>query len=67
MTKRFLSILLFLSASVFSFSQSSAAAKFGYVDTDYILSQIPEYKAAQASLIKQVYNGKKKLTPNTQK
>ena len=52
MTKRFLSILLFFSASVFSFSQSSAAAKFGYVDTDYILSQIPEYKAAQSELDK---------------
>ncbi len=29
-----------------------AAAKFGYVDTDYILSQIPEYKAAQSELDK---------------
>lgn len=28
------------------------AAKFGYVDTDYILSQIPEYKAAQTELDK---------------
>lgn len=30
----------------------SGAAKFGYVDTDYILSQIPEYKAAQSELDK---------------
>jgi outer membrane protein len=52
MTKRFLSLLLFLSVSVFAFSQSSGAAKFGYVDTDYILSQIPEYKAAQGELDK---------------
>lgn len=28
------------------------AAKFGYVDTDYILGQIPEYKAAQTELDK---------------
>jgi outer membrane protein len=28
------------------------AAKFGYVDSDYILSQIPEYKAAQSELDK---------------
>ena len=33
------------------FSQGSAA-KFGYVDTDYIMSQIPEYKAAQNELDK---------------
>jgi outer membrane protein len=31
---------------------SQGAAKFGYVDTDYILSQIPEYKAAQSELDK---------------
>lgn len=37
--------------SGFGFAQSGAA-KFGYVDTDYILSQIPEYKAAQAELDK---------------
>ena len=30
----------------------SGAAKFGYVDTDYILGQIPEYKAAQSELDK---------------
>jgi outer membrane protein len=29
-----------------------AAAKFGYVDTDYILGQIPEFKAAQSELDK---------------
>lgn len=43
-------ILLF-SISAVSFSQSGTA-KFGYVDTDYILSQIPEYKAAQSELDK---------------
>src|SRR5215204_3220621 len=30
----------------------SGAAKFGYVDTDYIMSQIPEYKAAQSEIDK---------------
>jgi outer membrane protein len=45
---RFLIPLLFITA--FSFAQS--AAKFGYVDTDYILSQIPEFKAAQSELDK---------------
>lgn len=30
----------------------SFAQKIGYVDTDYILGQIPEYKAAQAELDK---------------
>lgn len=42
------SILLF---SGYAYSQGNAA-KFGYVDTDYILGQIPEYKAAQAELDK---------------
>jgi outer membrane protein len=28
------------------------AAKFGYVDSDYIMGQIPEYKAAQSELDK---------------
>lgn len=30
----------------------SGTAKFGYVDTDYIMSEIPEYKAAQSELEK---------------
>lgn len=34
------------------FSAQNQAAKFGYVDTDYIMSQIPEYKAAQTELDK---------------
>ncbi len=33
-------------------STVSMAQKMGYVDTDYILSNIPEYKAAQAELDK---------------
>ena len=42
---------LFVILSSFAFAQGGAA-KFGYVDTDYILSQIPEYKAAQSELDK---------------
>jgi len=48
--------LLFSILSLFAFSvviaQSSGAAKFGYVDTDYILGQVPEFKAAQNELDK---------------
>ena len=41
-------MLFFLGSAI----SQSGAAKFGYVDTDYILSQIPEYKAAQSELDK---------------
>lgn len=46
--------ILFISLFVFTawFVKAQPAAKFGYVDTDYILSQIPEYKAAQTELDK---------------
>jgi outer membrane protein len=37
------------------------AAKFGYVDTDYIMSQIPEYKAAQSELDKTSLNWQKEI------
>ena len=43
-------LLIILLSNLFSFSQSGA--KFGYVDSEYILSQIPEYKAAQGELDK---------------
>lgn len=48
------SILIFLFLSFLSSfaAAQSGAAKFGYVDTDYILGQIPEYKAAQNELDK---------------
>lgn len=49
MTKFFLLTTFFL-ASFFAVAQP--AAKFGYVDTDYILGEIPEYKAAQSELDK---------------
>jgi outer membrane protein len=44
-----LSIILFTHLNL---GAQSGTAKFGYVDTDYILSQIPEYKAAQSELDK---------------
>lgn len=43
-------IVLFLGALVFFYSQQ--AAKFGYVDSEYILSKIPEFKQAQQELDK---------------
>src|SRR3954465_3887782 len=48
--KRLLIISAFLSA--LAGAAQSGTAKFGYVDTDYILSQIPEYKAAQSEVDK---------------
>ncbi|MBK7183609.1 MAG: OmpH family outer membrane protein [Bacteroidetes bacterium] len=47
MRKLFLTLSIVLVTSVASFAQ-----KFAYVDTEYILGQIPEYKAAQAELDK---------------
>lgn len=47
MKKALLTAILALGISIVSFAQ-----KIGYVDTDYILSSIPEYKAAQAELDK---------------
>jgi outer membrane protein len=38
-----------------------SAQKFGYVDTDYILSKIPEYKAAQAELDKTSVDWQKEI------
>jgi outer membrane protein len=45
MRRIFLAVLLL--TSVFTFAQ-----KIGYVDTEYILNQIPEYKAAKSELDK---------------
>ena len=47
MKKIILSIVALFICSHLAFSQ-----KMGYVDTDYILSNIPEYKAAQAEMDK---------------
>ena len=43
--------ILILAAVVMSAS-AAVAQKIGYVDTEYILNQIPEYKAAKAELDK---------------
>ncbi|MBS1652852.1 MAG: OmpH family outer membrane protein [Bacteroidetes bacterium] len=51
MRKLILLPLLFFTIAL-NAQHSTAAAKFGYVDTDYILGQIPEYKAAQTELDK---------------
>lgn len=50
MTRHFTIACLFFLTVCTGFAQQ--AAKFGYVDTDYILSQIPEFKAAQNELDK---------------
>lgn len=57
-SKLFIFCLFLLSS--FGFSQG-AAAKFGYVDTDYILGQIPEYKAAQNELDKTSVSWQKEI------
>ena len=44
------SILIF--AGFICMASTSVAQKFGFVDTEYILNQIPEYKAAKAELDK---------------
>ncbi len=51
MIHRFLFIATCVLLSLTGLAQSGAA-KFGYVDTDYIMSQIPEFKAAQSELEK---------------
>jgi outer membrane protein len=46
--------------SVLGYGQSGTA-KFGYVDTDYILGQIPEYKAAQSEMDKTTVQWQKEM------
>ena len=47
MKKLILVFSILIATSVATFAQ-----KFAYVDTEYILGQIPEYKSAQAELDK---------------
>ena len=49
-------VLVFVLASTFAFSQS-----FGYVDTEYILENIPDYKDAQGELDKLSIEWQKQL------
>lgn len=44
--KKIFILLLFL----IGFGQIVVAQKFGYIDTDYILAQMPEYKEAQGEI-----------------
>lgn len=60
MIKKSIFCLVFLVLSTFAVAQSGAA-KFGYVDTDYMLGQIPEYKAAQSELDKTSVNWQKEI------
>ncbi len=49
-------ILLLLLTSLFTYAQ-----KVGYVDTDYILANIPDYKAAQGELDKTAADWQKEI------
>lgn len=53
--------LILIAFSIFLFSGISLAQKIGYVDTDYILSHIPEYKAAQAEMDKTSVDWQKEI------
>ncbi len=54
--------ILIIVATFLAFaSQAQTAAKFGYVDTDYILGKIPEYKSAQTELDKQSIQWQKEI------
>src|ERR1043165_6356865 len=48
---RYVPVIALFIVSGIVFAQSGTA-KFGYVDTEYIMGQIPEYKAAQSELDK---------------
>jgi outer membrane protein len=54
-------ILILTTCFVALVSRAQTAAKFGYVDTDYILGKIPEYKAAQTELDKQSIQWQKEI------
>jgi outer membrane protein len=56
MKKIFLTALVIVFSATISFSQ-----KIGYVDSDYILSKIPEYKAAQSEMDKTSVDWQKEI------
>lgn len=56
MKKSILTLIALIFTVSFSFAQ-----KIGYVDSDYILSKIPEYKAAQAELDKTSVDWQKEI------
>ncbi len=53
--------LILTAFSILLLSGISVAQKIGYVDTDYILSHIPEYKAAQAEMDKTSVDWQKEI------
>ncbi len=53
--------IILTTATFFLFITVSFSQKTGYVDTDYILGQIPEYKAAQAELDKTSVDWQKEI------
>jgi outer membrane protein len=52
---------LFTVLAIIFISMTSVAQKTGFVDTDYILSRIPEYKAAQAEIDKTSVDWQKEI------
>ena len=53
--------LILTSCAILFISAMTFAQKIGYVDTDYILSKIPEYKAAQAEMDKTSVDWQKEI------
>lgn len=49
---RLLVVMCLFAASLFGSSSSALAQKFGYIDTKFILSKMPEYKTAQGEIDK---------------
>ena len=59
MIKKIIICFVFVLGATLGFAQG--AAKFGYVDTDFIMGQIPEYKAAQSEMDKTGVQWQKEL------
>lgn len=53
--------VLFTALTIIIISMTAVAQKTGFVDTDYILSRIPEYKAAQAEIDKTSIDWQKEI------
>ncbi|MBP6756801.1 MAG: OmpH family outer membrane protein [Bacteroidia bacterium] len=53
--------VVFTVLAIIFISMTSVAQKTGFVDTDYILSRIPEYKAAQAEIDKTSVDWQKEI------
>lgn len=56
MLKRILTILVFISLSIFTMAQ-----RFGYVDTEYVLNSLPQYASAQEKVNAQAENWAKEI------